>query len=222
MPAQPLSYASGTLAVAALLISSLRARGLYFYTGLVFLIVGVVLFLYNGLPPVQFLVQFQSMLGLLGLFMVLPSINWLIYIGRFDKTVKQLFQKKVSRWDQLYGRGTAASQLLGNFLNIATIPLLAKALRASLNGLSEPQIHPFLSRCLLRSYALALTWSPMEVMVSKSIDITGAKFLVIFPIMLGLTVIVVFVDVKLSSFRYRTIAYLPKFELQESDAKNTN
>jgi hypothetical protein len=201
-------YAVGAVSIIALLLSSIKARGLYLYTGFIFLLIGIILFLYNGLPVYEFLLQFQSMLGLLSLFLVLLFINSLIYIGRFDKTIKQILQLKMNEWGQLYERSTLASHLFANFLNIATIPLLVKSLRSSLSGFPASQINSFCSRNLLRSYALALTWSPTEVMVSSSIDITKTKYVFVFPIMVFLTIIIIFIDMKLSYFRYRSIAFI--------------
>ncbi|KIL35820.1 hypothetical protein SD71_10465 [Cohnella kolymensis] len=53
-PIPILNYIVGALAVVALLLSSIYAKGLYFYTGLVFLLIGVYLFIYNGIPWQQF------------------------------------------------------------------------------------------------------------------------------------------------------------------------
>lgn len=207
VPNALLAYTVGAVSVMTVLLSGLYARGLYFYTGLLFLGGGIFLFLRNGLPWYAFFLQFQSMLGLLSLFLVLPFMNALIYVHHFDKTIEQLLLQKIKHWAQLYQRSSLANQLIGNFLNIATIPFIVKSLRSSLDGFPRSEINKFCSRSILRSYALALTWSPMEVMVSKSIDITGAPYLVILPIMICLAAGAIWIDFKLASFGYRKISY---------------
>ncbi|ABO67309.1 hypothetical protein [Geobacillus thermodenitrificans] len=66
--------------------------------------------------------------------------------------------------------------MLGLFLNIATIPLLVRSLRAMLQNLDRRKVETFDARNLLRAYALCLTWSPMEVMISTTIDFTGVRY----------------------------------------------
>jgi hypothetical protein len=216
-PTAYLHYAVGSISLIALVLSSKRAKGLYFYTGLIFLSLGVFLFIYNGLAWHQFFLQFQSMLGLLSLFLVLPFINSLIYVGQFDKTIRMLLQQKIASWTQLYERNSVAAHLLANFINLATIPFLLKSLQLSLNGFPKAEANPFISRSLLRSYALALSWSPMEVLVSKTIDITGASYLAIFPIMLCLAIGVILIDLRLAAIRYGKFTAIQSLDLQTFD-----
>ena len=68
------------------------------------------------------------------------------------------------------------------FLNIATIPLLYTSLKPSLESLKEQVKQHLYTRNLLRSYALCLSWSPVEVLASVTIDATKLKYYQIAPI----------------------------------------
>jgi hypothetical protein len=59
-----LQYIVGGLSLLAIALSAFRAKGLYFYTECVFLVVGVGVFIRKGLPWHEFLLQFEIMLGL--------------------------------------------------------------------------------------------------------------------------------------------------------------
>jgi hypothetical protein len=202
-------YAVGAVSIVVILLASRRAKGLYFYTGVAFLVVGVALFIQKGLPWYTLLLHFQSMLGMLSLFLVLPFINTLIYVYKFHKTIEHLLKQRITNWDQLYKRCSLAIQFIANFLNIASIPLIVKSLKPSLTGFPSSKMNSFCSKGILRSYALALSWSPLDATVSSSIDLTGAHFLWIAPIMLGLAVVVGGMDAGLSVIRYRSTSFKP-------------
>jgi len=213
-----LSYTIGVIAVITCFISAFHARGLHRITGFVFLVLGIFLFIYNDLEWHTFFLQFQSMLGLLSLFVVLPFINSLIRIGRYDKSLSQLLQDRVTRLTSLYKRSFLVCHFLGVFLNLAALPLLIQSVKPSLHTMSRDDINQFFTKNLLRAYALCLTWSPMEVIVSRSIDITQAQYYMILPIVLGIAVIATGVDFVLSGRRYKEFP-VSMLQTQEVDLK---
>ena len=75
------------------------------------------------------------------------------------------------------------------FLNIATIPLLYTSLETVAESLQEQVKQHLYTRNLLRSYALCLSWSPVEVLVSVTIDATKLKYYQIAPVTFGLMVL---------------------------------
>ncbi len=179
-----LSYIVGVLATVALLIAMRKATGLYLVTGAVFLVLGIILFIINDLPYYTFFMYFESMLGLLSLFLVLPFINCLIHVGHFDRQLNYLLNLKTKKLSQLYTRGSFVSHVLGVFINIATIPLITRTLRVTLKDFSTSVSNRFYSKSILRGYALCLTWSPFEILLSTVIDATNTKYYQLFPIML--------------------------------------
>ncbi|MEW9672998.1 hypothetical protein [Ammoniphilus sp. 3BR4] len=193
-PTPILSYTVGIFAVIALVISFRKASGLYFRTGLFFLLSGIALFIYFGSPWYHFFLHFESMMGLLSFFLMLPFINTLIHIGHFDTQLNQLLNLKTTNLSQLYMKSSLVSHILGIFLNVATAPLLVKSLSFSLNSLQDGIRNRFYTRSLLRAYALCLTWSPLEVLVSMSIDSTNVKYYDIFPITLLLAFFFILID----------------------------
>jgi len=208
VPVPFMQYSTGVISVIVILLAATRAKGLYLYTGLVFLVIGISMFIVKGLPWHTFVLQFHSMLGLLGLFTVLLFMNILIYLNRFHKTIESLLKQRMISWGQLYKRSSMASQFIANFLNIATVPLVAQSLKSSLSGFPEEKKHSFNSKSILRSYSLALSWSPLDAAVGTAMGITGANFLVILPIMLGLAIVTLLTDIGLSNIRYRTVNFI--------------
>lgn len=202
-----IDYSIGIMAMIALLSSAFYARGGYFISGVIFLIVGTILFLYNRLPWYTFVLHFGQVLGLLSLFFVLPFMNSLIRVGRYDQYLSLWLQHKMADMITLYRRSFSVCHFLGLFLNIATVPLLVKTLRVALKRFPNNVANKFYTQNLLRAYALCLTWSPMEVMISTTIDMTNVRYYTIFPILLFIAVIVAMIDWMLASYKYRSLSF---------------
>src|SRR5690625_3468976 len=133
-----LPYLVGILANINILMSSFYTIGLYLYSGLIFYMTGVIL--YFTTENITFLLQFDSMIGILALFIVLPVLNSLIIVGRYDKHLSTLLRYKVNDVGDLFKRSYIISHILGLFLNIATVPILIQSLRSSLSRSEERRV----------------------------------------------------------------------------------
>jgi hypothetical protein len=205
MSGSVIRYSTGILAMAALIVSAFYARGVYAISGAVFFVVGTILFLYHDYPWHTFILHFEPVLGLLSLFFVLPFMNSLIRVGRYDQSLSSWLQHKITDMSTLYRRSFSVCHLLGLFLNIATVPLLVKSLRVALREFPQQMANKFYTQNLLRAYALCLTWNPMEVMISTTIDITRVRYYMILPILLSMSVIMTIIDWLLSFYKYRDL-----------------
>lgn len=196
-----LSYIVGAFSAISILIAAKKAVGLYLVTGLIFLIAGGILFILSGLPLYTFFLHFDAMLGLLSLFFMLPFLNSLIHVGHYDTQLNRLLSLKTENMNQLYKKSSFVTHILGIFLNVAMIPLLVKSLQKSLARFPDSIRNHVYSANILRSYALALSWSPFEVLVSVVIDSTGLKYYQIAPIMFLIMILLILSDWKLFSFK---------------------
>lgn len=203
--ASVLNWAIGILALIALIYSSSKAKGTYLISGIIFLIIGLALFLFNRLPWYTFLLHFKPMLGLLSLFLILPFISSLLRVGHYDKNLSTLLEDKVSTLDGLYRRSFIVGFVLGLFLNIAILPLLIGSLKNRLSQLPSMVRNKFYSQNLPRAFFLTITWSPMEVMVSLSLDITKVEYFHILPIIVLMVGVSIALDWSLSALKYRKI-----------------
>ena len=198
-----LPYLVGILANITILMSFFYARGLYLYSGLIFYMTGVIL--YFTTENITFLLQFDSMIGILALFIVLPFLNSLIIVGRYDKHLSTLLRYKVNDVGDLYKRSSIVSHILGLFLNIATVPILIQSLRSSLSDFPKKLTDPFYAKSILRAYSFCLMWSPMEVMIIQTLQITGKSYIVIFPFLLTLVGLFLFIDTSLGKKHFQDL-----------------
>ena len=179
-PSDILSYSVGIIAVLALVISLRKASVLYLKTGLIFLLFGCFLFIYHQLPWYTFFLHFESMLGLLSFFYLLPFIQSLIRTGHFDTHLNRLIYLNTTRLSKLYFKSSLVSHMLGIFLNVAAIPVLIRSLDLSLRDIPDEIKNRFYTSSILRAFALCLTWSPLEALVGIAIDATGVQYASVF------------------------------------------
>src|SRR5690625_1376391 len=164
-----LNYLIGIFANFAIIISLFYARGLYLYSGIVFYVLGIILFLSNDLTYQAFLLQFDSMLGILSLFIMLPFLNSLILVGRYDRYLSSLLEYRISHVGDLYERGGIVTYILGLFLNIATIPLVFHTLHKSLRQFPSLFTDKFYTKNILRASAFCLMCIMFVIIIIPSI-----------------------------------------------------
>jgi hypothetical protein len=197
-----IDYITGILAITAIVMSFKPSGGLYKVTSLVFLVSGLGIFIYIGMPLLSIPYYMTSTLMILALFYVLPFVNTIVVTGRYDQSASKLLKARITNLGQLYSRGLIVSFILGIFLNVATISITENVLRKNLKQSVSKVRDVFISQAVLRGYALSLTWSPMEIIVAVTIDITGLDYLNFLPWLLLFSVTLLAIE-SLVPFRYR-------------------
>lgn len=217
IPNNTILYLVGIFASFSIFISVFYARGIFLYSGLFFYVTGCIIFLINDIPINEYFLQFDTMLGILSLFLLLPFLTSLIHIGRYDKQLSNLMKYKINHLGDLYKRSVFTTYLLGLFLNIATIPLVIQSLHDSFKNFPKLFSDIFFTRALLRSYSLCLMWSPMEILIIQSISMTNQNYIIILPFLLCFSLLILFIDIYINfkKFkRYPTIGTTPSISFQ--------
>ncbi|RSL32170.1 hypothetical protein D7Z54_17240 [Salibacterium salarium] len=179
-----LTYLTGLIALTSVVVSFPKAKRLYQISAAIFLCIAFVLAMAEGISIFHYPYYMTSMVMLIMMFFVLPFINSVIIVGRYDQKVNKLLQTNISHLGQLYQRASMVSFLLGTFLNISTLPLVVSVLKRNLKEHATQLSARFITSAMLRGYALCLVWSPMEVLVAISVDITGVGYLELLPLLL--------------------------------------
>lgn len=200
-----LDYFVGILAIVALIFSFSDSRRLYQVTSILFIVVGALVYPYTDRGILEVPIFMTSTLIILAIFYVLPFINSIIVVGRYDKNVYKLLKIKVNHLGQLYYRSSIVTFLLGTFLSISTLPFVQSVLYKNLKGYTKEIRNMFISKVMLRGFALCLVWSPMEVMVALTIDITGVSYLRLLPWLLFFAFLLLIIDWVLG-FRFKKYA----------------
>lgn len=210
-----IDYVTGILAITAIVMSFKQSGSLYKVTSLVFLISGLGIFIYLEIPLSSIPYYMTSTLMILALFYVLPFVNTIVVTGRYDQSASKLLKARVTNLGQLYSRGLIVSFILGIFLNVATVTITENVLRKNLQHSVRKVRDVFISQAVLRGYALSLTWSPMEIIVAVTIDITGVDYLKFLPWLLLFSITLLAIE-SMVPFRYR------KYRLENSNGSAEN
>lgn len=198
----------GILANIAIFVSLFFAKGLFFYSGIAFYTIGTFLFFQAGSSWQEYFSSFQTMLGILSFLFMLPFLNSLIRVGKYDHGLRKFMEQGAATVTQLYRRSFFVCHVLGLFLNIATFAVLMRTLDRTFTSIPRKIKAKFYTQNLLRAYALCLAWSPLEIMVITALNVTGQSYIYIFPFIITIVILVILFDILTASFKY------PKMRLQ--------
>ncbi|WP_211199993.1 hypothetical protein [Salicibibacter cibi] len=201
-----LDYVIGISSIAIILLTINKAGPLYRWVGLSFLVLAVIS--YSTVAPIDepFLSLFGSLAGLLSLLFLLPCMSVVVSIGHYDQALGNMISNGPRPTaTTLYKRTSLVTYMLTLFLNVATIPVVVSAVNQKIKSLGKEKIQQFFSHSLLRAYAFVLLWSPTEILVAASIDITGQSYLTLLPTLLVISMLFMSVDWYLHSKRYKGV-----------------
>ncbi|WP_428912377.1 hypothetical protein [Niallia sp. Krafla_26] len=214
-----------TFAILSIVFSFKQANRLYRTVGCIFLLIGIWLWSYSSFELDILRTAFHQMAGILGLFVVLPFIQSIIRVGKYDKSMNKLLHYRVQTVHGVYCRTSLGVYILSVFLAIAAIPIGAHSFGKKIPVITNELKQHFLNSSMIRPFALALFWSPIEMVVLVGVDVTNADYGVILPILLGVSICFLTFDwflqrkkytILIHEFEEKPIEAFPKKELQKS------
>jgi len=191
---QLLTYIIGILVLICIVISFNGSTRLFQVSGTIFFLIGLYLFFHAGYSIAELPYYVTSTVSILAILYVVPFINSVIVVGRYDRSVSKLLNTDIRHLGQLYYRGSLVTFVLGGFLNLATIPLVESILQKNLKGQARELKNKLIARMILRGYAVSLIITPMEVLVAISIDITHISYQAFIPWLVLISCIILILD----------------------------
>ncbi|WP_246943420.1 hypothetical protein [Bacillus pinisoli] len=199
----------GLLAIPMLALSLVGASKLFKILGSIFIGVGAILYYMEGLSLTNIPTFMLVNMPLLAFLLVLPWMNSIVRAGRFDRRLKEMMEDNVSNLGKLYSRSSFTTYILCTFINISALSLAQEILMGNLSNLKKKLRDSYISRITLRAFALALAWSPMEIMVAMTVDATGVSYLRYLPWLLLCSTIVLMLDWFRGNRRFKEFPYQP-------------
>lgn len=210
----------GWIGILALFLSIAGANRTYQIIGVVFLIVSGVIAIGYELPFNELVGHFTSMGLLLSLLYLIPFINHYMIIGGYEQSLFNILQKNTPNLGKFYVKSYLTSYALTLFIFISTIPLVYTLVKEKTAHLNERITHQLATRAILRPFAAANTWSPIEVYIAMVVAFTGSSYLALLPILFAFSVMMLLLDTSLGYFKYRNVNLEPVEE--EDTQQNTN
>ena len=187
-------YIVGVLAIPMLMLAYAGAARLFRILGGVFVVAGLGMFIYSGLPISELPLMMTSTMPLLSFLTVLPWMNSVVRAGRFDRRINDLTKVNAAHLGTMYTRSSLTTYILAMFINLSALSLSQGVLRKSLSHFHKRLTDSFISRVTLRAFTLALIWSPMEIMVAITVDTTGVSYLAYLPWLFLISVTLLLID----------------------------
>lgn len=202
-----LEYTIGLLAIPMVGVSFLWASRLFKTLCSVFIISGLVMYTSAHLPIHEIPLFLTSNMSMLAFLTVLPWINVVVHVGHYDRHINGLLKKRVDNLGALYVRSTLTTYVLMTFLNLSAINLSQGVLIENMKKTKKAVRDALISKTTIRAFALALIWSPMEIIVAITVDATEVSYLVYLPWLLLISAIALSIDLILGRQQYKKIPY---------------
>ncbi|MCJ8009493.1 hypothetical protein ACFFF5_18790 [Lederbergia wuyishanensis] len=202
-----INYFIGLLAFIMLVVSFSKASRLFKILGLSFLIVGGVLFFYTEKTISEIPNSLTSNMALLTLLCMLPWMSSVVWSGRFDKSLNTMMKYNVTDLGKLYLRSSATTLSLAAFLNLSAISISQDVLKENLDKMDTALRNSFMSMSTLRSFSLAVLWSPLEILLAVTIFVTGVNYVSLLPWLLVIATLTFILDNLWGRFYFKKHPY---------------
>ncbi|TFB19614.1 hypothetical protein E3U55_10675 [Filobacillus milosensis] len=209
----------GLIGVGAFAISIFGSNRIYQIIGIIFLIIATLLFFIYELSYDEIATFFTSMGLLLSLLYIIPFINHYMIVGGYDQSLFETLQKNAPNLGKLYVKSYLTSYVLTLFIFISTIPLIYNLIKDKTSNFNKNITEQFATRAILRPFAAANTWSPIEVYIALVVAYTGSSYLILLPVLFAFSVSMLLLDTSLGYFKYRKIK-LPTPSKQSQSTTN--
>ncbi|MBO8173179.1 MAG: hypothetical protein H0Z33_14980 [Bacillaceae bacterium] len=193
----------GFTAVISLLISFRGSYRLFQVISTVFLLTGLLLLWHHQGSWTAIPDFMTSTVLLLALLYMLPFMNSVIKIGRYNQQINKLLKVRVSHLGQLYYRISLVSYVLVVFLFLAAIPLIYEVIHKNLRQVHDEIRKKFVSQVVLRGFALATVWSPVEVFIALLTHMLQVSYLSLLPWILMMSATLLLWEWARGILRYR-------------------
>lgn len=206
------------MAVGVLLISWIFSSRLFKMIGGLFVAAGTLFTLTAGGSVGEIISNTASNLPLLLFFSVLPWIGVVVKVGGLDDSITEMIQDRANRVEKIYGRSVVTSYFLAVFLNLSAIYIIQNILRDLFKNETVGFMNEFIIKATLRAFALAVIWSPLEVIVGLTVDSTGVSYFTLLPWLLVTSIIVGVTEVFLTRREFNGVTIDAPFDEINSQA----
>ncbi|MCG1010940.1 hypothetical protein J4760_13010 [Salinicoccus sp. ID82-1] len=205
------------LAFAVLLLSWLFSSKLFKIIGFVFISTGIILSLSAGEGFGAVISNTMSNMPLLLFFSTLPWIGTVVRVGGLDDSITEMIQDRANKVENIYGRSIFTTYFFGIFLNISAIYIIQQLLGELFKRSEVAFKNEFIIKSTLRAFAMAVIWSPLEVIVGLTVDSTGVSYFTLLPWLFATSVIVGLTEVQITKRQFRGLTIdAPLYDIDNS------
>jgi len=202
-----LDYVLGISAIFLFIIAFFKATTIFKTLGVLFTVIGSILYMTTTVTFAELLLVLTDNYGLLTLFMMLSWMNSIVRSGGYDFLLSKIMKVNAQDMGTLYNRSSISTFSLGTFLNLPAITISQDIIKANLKSSSKQLRNRFVNLASVRSYTMALLWSPLEIVVAVGIFVTGVRYIEVLPWLLVVVVMMFILDNLIGKFRFKKYEY---------------
>lgn len=204
-------------ALAVLIFSFYFASRLFKIIGAFFTVAGVGMSVISGVPILHIPEQFINNFPMLLFLSMLPWMASAFSIGEYDQNLKDMIHTKNNRLGEMYGKSIGTSYSLVMFINVSAIYLVQQILMDKLKGISKAARNDFIIKVTLRTFSMAVIWSPMEIVLGIAVDSTGVSFLTYLPWLLLCSFLLAVIDIIMNRRAFSEIEITSSVHLNQKE-----
>ncbi|AJY77880.1 hypothetical protein VN24_20250 [Paenibacillus beijingensis] len=159
------------------------------FLGSLFLALGLVMLIRDNSSLPAIVLSFGSMLNVLSLFALIPLIALPIELGGYAVKLRSMIQRSVHYSGVLYLITSSLAYILSSFMNLAALPMVYGMIGPSLALYPIRLKERFVSRAITHGYAMPIIWSPVAPIMGIVIEMTGAEWGSLLPIVVPLSLL---------------------------------
>ncbi|MGN7298093.1 hypothetical protein [Ferdinandcohnia sp. SAFN-114] len=198
-------------------VSWLWASKLFKVISTFFVISGITMSLSGNVPWYEIPSQTSTTLPMLVFLSILPWMSTAFSVGEYDQNLGSILQPKTNNLSDLYSRGFITIYSLVIFINVSAIYVYLQILMNKMKNINPITRHSFLIQTSLRALALAVIWSPMEILVGMTVDGTNISYLAYLPWLLLCSFLTAFINIVISKRKFKDLQI--EFESNQIDKK---
>ncbi|MED4014569.1 hypothetical protein [Sutcliffiella cohnii] len=197
-----LTYIVGVFAVMIVPLAWYRASRLFKLIGALFFLTGASMSISSGIAWYEIPLQVTNTVPMLLFLSVLPWMAMAFRIGGYDERLSEMMHTDSNKLSSIYGKSLMTTYALLIFINMSAMYVSQNILKEKLKGVPQKIAESFVIQTTVRAFALAILWSPMEVIVGIAVDATGVSYFAYLPWLLLISFIAVTLDILISRRKY--------------------
>lgn len=194
-------------AIIMFLFAFVKATTIFKVLGIVFVSVGTFFYLTTPTTFMDAIYVLKNNFPLLTLFMMLPWMNSVVRSGRYDSLLSKIMKVNTKDLGTLYNRSSLATFSLATFLNLPAITISQSIIKSNLKTIPKRLRNQFINMASVRSYTIALLWSPLEIIVAVGVFVTGVKYIEVLPWLLLVVVLIFILDNVIGKMKFKKYPY---------------
>ncbi|NJJ39640.1 hypothetical protein [Paenibacillus apii] len=169
-------------------------KGIPRLLGLLFTTAGVVMYARHGTAWQEAINGFGRMLNVITLLTIVPIVSLPIELGGYARRIQTVIRSNIRHTGPLYIVTSLLSFVLSAFMSLATLPMVYRVIRPSVDLYPVEHKERFMSRAITHGYSMPFLWTPVAPIVGVVVEMTGVSWGRMLPLVIPFSLLGLVLD----------------------------